>query len=267
MTPNEFLSEASSFAPGSFVVVSGNDQPMIGVLLSGAQAVIESGGLMTLLYDSRATEWRQVPEYQSCNAKFTEDGCDPTYYQVGIPWESKVLLASGSMVTLVGNFFDTTSPWTNPWGFGLPADVVIDLLEWHNVRTILESGSKKYAGVRDLYPFVTKVYWYDGPSDQITYVKDQVAELPHNENLPVLSFVQPPIGPTVGRQIVTLKGENFYPGAKVSFDGMVATDVVVVNENVISCQTPVHPLGASNVELSTQFGLSVLGSGFYFVSS
>jgi hypothetical protein len=170
------------------------------------------------------------------------------------------------MVTLVGNYFDSASPLTNPWGSGIPADVVIDVLEWYNVRSILEAGSKKYGGIRDLYPFMTKLYWYDGPAGQITHVKDQRAELPHNENLPVLSMVQPPIGPTVGKQVVTLKGENFYPGAKVWFDGMVATDVIVVNENVISCQTPAHAIGASDVEVSTQFGLSVLGSGFYFVS-
>lgn len=271
MTPSEFLSAAAAFERGAFVVVSGNDQEKLGILLSGAQMVIEGGGIPTLLYDSRATESTQVPKYQTCDINFREDDCGPSYQDVGIHWESKVLLASGSMVTLVGNYFDNASRRTNPWRVGLPADVVIDVLEWHNVKGILDSDSKKFSGKRALDPFMTSLFWYDGTTDQVSHLKDQEAELPSSENPPILDEVKSmdglPLGPTVGKQVVFLKGENFYPGAKVNFDGRVATDVAIVNSNMISCMTPYHPLGASNVTISTQFGTSLLSSGFYFVSS
>ena len=270
MTPSEFISAAAAFERGSFVVVSGNDQDKLGILLSGAQVVIEAGGIPALLYDSRATESTQVPKYQTCDIKFQEDDCGPSYQDVGVHWESKVLLASGSMVTLVGNYFDNLSARTNLWRTGLPADVVIDVLEWYNVRGILDSDSKKFSGKRALDPFMTSLYWYDGTSDQVTHVKDQEAELPSSEEPPFLTEVRSedglPIGPTVGKQVVTLKGENFYPGAKVDFDGRVAMDVEIVNSNVISCLTPGHPLGLSNVTVRTKFGTALLSSGYYFVS-
>jgi len=271
VTPAEFLSEASGFGRGSFVIVSGNDDERIGVLLSGAQMVIESGGIPTLLYDSRDTELQTVPMYLSCDAKFEEDRCSRPSHYVGMPWESKVLLASGSMVTLVGNFFDDETPRSNPWRSGIPADVVIDILEWYNVGYILDSFSKKYGNARNLFPFITKLYWYDGPSDDITHVKDQEAELPRGDDGPSITDVRSiaeslPVGPTVGRQVVTIRGDHFYPGAKVLFDDEVATDVSIVNEKTIRCLTPEHALGASDVSVTTRFGTAVLQSGFYFVS-
>lgn len=271
MTPAEFLSEASTFARGSFVIVSGNDEERIGVLLSGAQAIIEGAGIPALLYDSRDTERQAVPMYLGCDAKFEEDGCERPSHQVGIPWESKVLLASGSMVTLVGNLFDDVTPRSNPWGTGMPADSVIDILEWYNVGYILDAFSEKYGNARNLFPFITKLYWYDGPSDEITHVKDQEAEIPRDDDPPSITDVRSiqeslPVGPTIGRQVVTIRGGRFYPGAKVMFDDEVATDVSIVNQKLIRCLTPTHPLGASNVSVTTRFGTAVLQSGFYFVS-
>ena len=54
-------------------------------------------------------------------------------------------------------------------------------------------------------------------------------------------------GPTTGLKAVTVYGTEFRIGATVTFGGSSATSVVVVNNNVITCLTPAHAIGAVTV--------------------
>lgn len=55
---------------------------------------------------------------------------------------------------------------------------------------------------------------------------------------PIVNSVSPKTGPIEGGTVVTLEGANFQPGATVTFDGIAATAVTVVNSATITAVTP-----------------------------
>ncbi|MEI7614920.1 MAG: IPT/TIG domain-containing protein [Betaproteobacteria bacterium] len=57
---------------------------------------------------------------------------------------------------------------------------------------------------------------------------------------PVITGVSPMTGGATGGTAVTLAGANFKTGASVTFGGALATNVVVVSANQITCTTPTH---------------------------
>ncbi|MDQ2784226.1 MAG: IPT/TIG domain-containing protein, partial [Chloroflexota bacterium] len=64
---------------------------------------------------------------------------------------------------------------------------------------------------------------------------------------PTVNAILPPSGATLGGTNVTITGTNFRAGASVSFDGVAATNVVVVNATTITAMTPAHQPGTINV--------------------
>lgn len=71
---------------------------------------------------------------------------------------------------------------------------------------------------------------------------------------PAITFtsISPNTGSTAGGTPVTLTGTNFLSPATVTFDGVGAVDVVVVNGTTITCTAPVHAIaGAVDVALTT----------------
>lgn len=80
-------------------------------------------------------------------------------------------------VVLVGNQFDRESTSQNPKPVSIDIDVVIDLLNIQNVVTIPNSGSTWFDGsVREVFSYMSKVYYYDTRSGEITFVKNQTPE-------------------------------------------------------------------------------------------
>jgi hypothetical protein len=73
-----------------------------------------------------------------------------------------------------------------------------------------------------------------------------VFELPQNNTLPSVEWMSPLIGPPSGATTVTIHGQNFNSGAKVTFDGIDAT-CVVVDSNTISAVAPPHAPGEVDV--------------------
>lgn len=68
------------------------------------------------------------------------------------------------------------------------------------------------------------------------------------ENTPTITSITPAIGPTnVSTWNGTIRGGNFSAGATVSFAGLAASNVVVVNSNTITCTAPV--LSSSGTKL------------------
>ncbi|MBL7153766.1 MAG: S8 family serine peptidase [Phycisphaerae bacterium] len=87
------------------------------------------------------------------------------------------------------------------------------------------------------------VEYYIVASDGISQVYDGTAALPHSvivTNVPTLSSVTPNHGPTTGGTSVTLSGVLFQDGASVLFGGVLASDIVVLSANQITCTTPPH---------------------------
>ncbi len=76
-------------------------------------------------------------------------------------------------------------------------------------------------------------------------------------------------GPTVGGQTVTLIGAEFAYGSTVTFGGVSATNVVVVDANHITCIPAAHAVGLVNVVVSVPsnpFGGATLTNGYNYVA-
>ena len=63
----------------------------------------------------------------------------------------------------------------------------------------------------------------------------------------VILSVTPNHGPIAGGTPVVLLGYNFQVGSLVYFDGILATDIAVIDAQHISCVTPSHSLGFIDV--------------------
>jgi phospholipase C len=67
---------------------------------------------------------------------------------------------------------------------------------------------------------------------------------------PTVSSISPTSGPAAGGTSVTLTGTNFASGATVTFGGLAATSVTVVNSTTITAKTPANAPGATNVTVT-----------------
>lgn len=79
-----------------------------------------------------------------------------------------------------------------------------------------------------------------------------------------LTSVSPASGPIAGGSPVTITGSAFTGTTGVTFAGIAATGVMVVNDTTITCTTPaVAAAGVVNVVVSTSGGGIGVGSGLY----
>jgi hypothetical protein len=86
---------------------------------------------------------------------------------------------------------------------------------------------------------------------------------------PTISEVIPSSGPSVGGTQVTLRGSDFSTDRRtqVTFGGVPATNVVIVNSSTITATTPAGPAGAVDVTAVNNDGLSsTLRNGFTYIA-
>jgi hypothetical protein len=82
---------------------------------------------------------------------------------------------------------------------------------------------------------------------------------------PVAVFsISPAIGDADGDTLVTLTGLSFLPGSAVLFDGLSASNVVIVNETTLQCRTPAHPAGFATPVVVNSQGAGSLPFGFEY---
>jgi hypothetical protein len=67
-----------------------------------------------------------------------------------------------------------------------------------------------------------------------------------------------------GGSIVLVTGTGFEDGATVNFDGVPASDVVVLGETAISVRVPAHVAGTVDVSVTTSAGTGTLARGFTY---
>lgn len=89
---------------------------------------------------------------------------------------------------------------------------------------------------------------------------------------PIVNGIQPPTGSPVGGTLVTITGENFLDGVvgatQVTFAGLDATDVIVVDDSTITAITPSHVNDAMvDVEVINSLGIGTLGAGFHYLAT
>jgi IPT/TIG domain-containing protein/fibronectin type III domain protein len=84
---------------------------------------------------------------------------------------------------------------------------------------------------------------------------------------PTVSAVSPNTGVIGGGTSVTISGTGFQPGATVTFGGVAATGVNVVNATTITAATPAHAAGAVNVAVTNGDGQSAtLTNGYSYAT-
>ncbi|HEB01514.1 MAG TPA: hypothetical protein ENI16_00770, partial [Candidatus Portnoybacteria bacterium] len=84
-------------------------------------------------------------------------------------------------------------------------------------------------------------------------------------SIPLITDVSPPEGSLDGGTTVTINGANFLEGAKVTFGGLEASGVRVVNSSTITAVTPAHSNGLVEVVVTnpdTQEGRLVNGFNY-----
>jgi len=87
------------------------------------------------------------------------------------------------------------------------------------------------------------VEYYLLATDGISQVYDATPAVPHQvvvTHQPSLTSVTPNHGPAEGGTPVALAGTLFQQGASVFFDAALASNIVVVSPNQITCTTPLH---------------------------
>jgi hypothetical protein len=84
---------------------------------------------------------------------------------------------------------------------------------------------------------------------------------------PTITSVDPSFGSTVGGTEVTITGTNFFPAGSspsVTFGGVAATNVTVVNNTTITATTPAHAVGTVDIEAMIGSEIALLTSGFEY---
>ena len=87
-------------------------------------------------------------------------------------------------------------------------------------------------------------------------------------NAPTIGSVGPSSGSPAGGETVTLTGTGFAePGAGtpiVRFGGVDATNVVVIDNNTLTCTVPPHAPGTVDIEIVTNHGTYVLPGAYTY---
>lgn len=85
-------------------------------------------------------------------------------------------------------------------------------------------------------------------------------------SLPHITGTSPTTGPLAGGATVTFTGTNFQSGTVVSFSGLPATNVQVVDSKTITAVPPPHPAGVADVEIVTGGIRFTLPSAYTYVT-
>jgi len=170
---------------------------------------------------------------------------EPEIYEV-MPETGHV--AGGTAVTISGDYFTDTADTTVTFdGISAGDLVVVD------VNTITCTTPAHVSGTVDVT--VTNSNGFDTLVSGFTYNFE-----------PIVSSVDPDNGPVAGGTAVTISGDYFTDTADttVTFDGISAGDLVVVDVNTITCTTPAHVSGAVDVTVTNSNGSGTLVSGFNY---
>lgn len=119
---------------------------------------------------------------------------------------------------------------------------------------------KNVLAVQSTYHDLDGDYAYDHwDTDEDGAVKNQ-------DPPPYVGSITPSTGPVTGGTAVTITGGFFADlSLGVVFDSDPATSVVIVNEFTITCLTPAHSEGASDILVTNDNGFGTLPGGFTFI--
>jgi PKD repeat protein len=84
--------------------------------------------------------------------------------------------------------------------------------------------------------------------------------------VPTFTGITPSSGSTSGGTFVTITGANLTTTTGVTFDGIAATGITVVNDNTITTTTPAHAAGAVTVIVTTPGGTATGTNAYTYVT-
>ena len=155
--------------------------------------------------------------------------------------------AGGTSVTITGAYFTGTTGVT----LGGVAATHVVLINDTTLTCITPAGT---AGTTNSV-VVTTPSGHNADNSLFTYVLA----------LPTVTSVSPPIGASVGGTLVTLTGTCFTGASGVTFGGMAATDMTVVNDTTLTCTTPAGFAGTASVLVTATAGTSAANSLYLYV--
>ena len=83
---------------------------------------------------------------------------------------------------------------------------------------------------------------------------------------PTLGAITPNAGTSLGTTSVTLTGTNFTNSSTVTFGGLSASNISVINETTLTADTPAHASGAVDVVVTTAAGSATLTNGYTYLA-
>ena len=103
-----------------------------------------------------------------------------------------------------------------------------------------------------------------GPNYAGTIFGMSVGAGPLTPGVPEVLAVSPPKGQTFGGTSVKITGRDFTDATSVTFGGLPATNVVVLNRATITCTTPAHSAGTASVLVTTPLGTNPANTHFTY---
>jgi len=183
-------------------------------------------------------------------------------------------IASGGVSPTVSSLYPTSGPMsggtrTTITGAGFAPGVTVSFGGALGTDVLLQGGSSLSVTVPPHALGVVNVVVINpnGLSDSLggayTFVANPLPPAP-----PALSTLTPAVGTMAGGTVTTLTGSDFQAGAHVSFDGVPASDVTVVDGTTIRATTPAHAEGIVDVQVANPDGqTTTLPASFTYTSS
>lgn len=171
MTKAEFIQQAKAFPEGTMAVVSGPDVNEVTALLQDAMTEIESTtSKQVLVFNARD----QIVYTQRFYIKNSLEAR---------LWEFVAVTSEGAFVVLIANEFDRLDPDQNRNPQTVEIDTVLDLLRYKSIEQIHPGYSRHRTGptplgIRELYPHITKIYYFDTDLDDVIFIKNQTPDRP-----------------------------------------------------------------------------------------
>lgn len=141
----------------------------------------------------------------------------------------------GTLITLTGNNLTTAQSVTVDGALATSLTVVDD----EHITFVTPAGSAGPASV-----VVTTNYGSNPENELFEYFIPE----------PELTSITPNTGTYQGGTSVTISGNYFNNATSVTFDGVAATDLVVVNDETITVTTPPNSVGTASVVVTTPYG-------------
>jgi hypothetical protein len=252
------LPAISSISPSSGAIVGGTNVTITGTNFTGATSVKFDGIVATSLNIVNSTTITCITPARSAGAVgiivTTEEGPSgefSSFTYITPPSITGISPSSGSTeggtsVTITGTSFIGATSVT----FDGIAATSLNIVNSTTITCVTPARSTGAVGI-----IVTTLYGTSGAFSPFTYITP-----------PVISSISSSSGSTEGGTNVTIRGTNFTGATSVTFGGLSATSLSIVNSTTITCITPACTTGAVGIIVTTGGGPSDAFSSFTYIT-